>query len=84
MTERKDAGRPGKKRITFYVDAHTDAVLQKHMEETGETNVTAMICRMIRAYGGEGSAGAVKKRDDLEERIQFLEAVCRKLLMGKE
>ena len=73
-----------KRRITIYVDKATESVLQKHMEEACETNVTAMLCRMIRAYGGEGSVGSLKKRDDLEERVKFLEAVCRKLLMEKD
>ena len=69
-----------KKRITFYIDRDTGKVLEKHMKDAGETNVTAMLCRMIREYGNRTGS---EKDSDLEDRVAFLEAVCRKLLTEK-
>ena len=70
-----------KKRLTFYIDLETESVLQKKMADAGETNVTAMLCRMIREYGNRSGP---EKGSDLEKRVAFLEAVCKRFLTEKD
>ena len=66
-----------KKRIAFYIDRKTDAVLKEEMAEACETNVSAMLCKIIRSYAVRTEED---QRNSLEERVMFLESMCRKLM----
>ena len=69
-----------KRRITFYIDKETDEILQKRMADAGETNITAMLCRMIRENGVKPAAN----QGDLENRVVLLVQVCRMLMKQHE